>query len=484
MQHRDQIFQWYTLHRNLGQGQKIVQLGPFQPLTIVDNCSGINNGHVASGGIDRLLIDQGDELLQSGRYTEAENFYRRCLNFVATPIPEAQLRLILCLLHKGNSKAALTIASKLILNCRLGKKDLEPDPTEWAWFIIVLLCCGKNREAALRAGQFTNVHNEELHRVRCLVRVLSGETPEIVSDMSRAEHRASVHQLAGLTMEAWLENIGRMLEACGQKDTANMLAGANAKLQLLVVKRVSDAQTHGGNSAAQSARTSHAQINQRLKSLAKPVGNAVLEFYLAVNSQFDRLAQKTWPKLRRLVRQISGAVLNRSLGVAEGERSVIVGLLQKEEAKSGILIGATSDSWLSEAFMCGMQSNPNMPSVVCLNYNTPGFRKFHRRFVDNANVEFRYVPNECQLLEQNENADVIAVNCSILKDVRHLAVRAPFLLLNSLENKAGSEFFQVMSSDDNYLPVFHDPSQCGGYAVFRRVVARTEFSKQRATFAA
>src|SRR5262249_10141164 len=37
MQQRDQVFQWFTLHKKLKPGEKIVQAaGPFAPLTIVE----------------------------------------------------------------------------------------------------------------------------------------------------------------------------------------------------------------------------------------------------------------------------------------------------------------------------------------------------------------------------------------------------------------------------------------------------------------
>src|SRR5262249_13744146 len=38
---RNQVFQWYALHRKLKPGQRIVQPGPFLPLTIADENSGV-----------------------------------------------------------------------------------------------------------------------------------------------------------------------------------------------------------------------------------------------------------------------------------------------------------------------------------------------------------------------------------------------------------------------------------------------------------
>ena len=141
IQHRDQIFQWYTLHKHLKPGQKIVQLGAFLPLTIVPQSAQISNSHVMSNGVDRLLLVQGDEKLWSARYDEAEILYRQCLNY--HHMPEPNLRLALCCLYKGNPRGAIDILSTHIDWALTGYKDVEPDPVEWAYFIVALLCQGK-----------------------------------------------------------------------------------------------------------------------------------------------------------------------------------------------------------------------------------------------------------------------------------------------------------------------------------------------------
>src|SRR5215510_12959387 len=97
-------------------------------------------------GLNRALWAEGDAKLGSGHYDEAETLYLRCLSY--HHIPEARLRLALCYLYKGNAYLAL-------------RWDAEPDPIEWPYLIVALLCCGKLREATARANQFQTLCHPE-----------------------------------------------------------------------------------------------------------------------------------------------------------------------------------------------------------------------------------------------------------------------------------------------------------------------------------
>ena len=62
MRQRDQVFQWFTLYKQLKPGQRVVQPGPFMPMTIVDQDSPIRNRHLDNAGLDRALLVRGDEI--------------------------------------------------------------------------------------------------------------------------------------------------------------------------------------------------------------------------------------------------------------------------------------------------------------------------------------------------------------------------------------------------------------------------------------
>ena len=64
--HRNQVFDWFNLHRQLKPGQRVVQPGPFEPMRIAELSSGETNRHVAANAVDGVLLAAGDERLWAG----------------------------------------------------------------------------------------------------------------------------------------------------------------------------------------------------------------------------------------------------------------------------------------------------------------------------------------------------------------------------------------------------------------------------------
>jgi len=145
--------QWFNLNRNRRANQKIIQISPFEPLRIVDTSLGITSSHITSDGSHLALLRRGDELLLRRKYEEAESVYLKCLNYYRY-MPEPQLRLALCNLYRGNPKSALSWIHKPIQFTLAEYKAIDPDPVEWAYFILALLCLGRVDEAVKRGRQF------------------------------------------------------------------------------------------------------------------------------------------------------------------------------------------------------------------------------------------------------------------------------------------------------------------------------------------
>ena len=83
---------------------------------------------------------------------KAESYFISCLNYHA--MPEPMLGLALCSLYKGNPDAALSWITKSITFVLKGLGAIDPDPIEWAYMTIALLCQGNIEEAKRRAHQF------------------------------------------------------------------------------------------------------------------------------------------------------------------------------------------------------------------------------------------------------------------------------------------------------------------------------------------
>ena len=103
---RDQIYQWYNLNLQLKPDQKIVQLGPFEPLTVMQRSCVSVDSPVLSNSQHLTLLREGDKKLLKGKYEEAERLYLGCLNYIPW-MPEPKLKLAICSLYKGDARRAL-----------------------------------------------------------------------------------------------------------------------------------------------------------------------------------------------------------------------------------------------------------------------------------------------------------------------------------------------------------------------------------------
>jgi tetratricopeptide (TPR) repeat protein len=225
---RDQIFQWFILHKNLKFNQKIIQSGPFGSLLIAENSSELKNSHIICNGLTRELINQGDEKLWLGKYNEAEASYLKCIEHIHW-LPEAKLRLALCNLYKGDSGTALSWILQPIQYTLKVYRARDPDPVEWAYFIISLLCQGKLSEAIQCAKRFPSLYHPELDRVRWIVKVLKNESSEHLTQVTISiNRRYTIHQLPDQCFEKWVDQLCIMLKACKQFRFSKILK--NSKL--------------------------------------------------------------------------------------------------------------------------------------------------------------------------------------------------------------------------------------------------------------
>ena len=77
LKQRDQLFQWFQLHRNLKPGERIVQRGPFGKFVAVPAASDVRTGHLAGDGLHLVHLRHGDASLFEGKYEEANALTQR-----------------------------------------------------------------------------------------------------------------------------------------------------------------------------------------------------------------------------------------------------------------------------------------------------------------------------------------------------------------------------------------------------------------------
>jgi Glycosyl transferases group 1/Tetratricopeptide repeat len=213
LKHRDQVAQWFGLRGSVRGGQRLIQSGPFGAFKIVSADSRLHNGYVCGGGLHLRFLAEGDASMARRDYDEAEAAYRHCLAYM-NALPEARLKLAICLLYQGNATAASQLLFNLLEYTLAEYRAPDPDPVEWAYHILALLCRGDLSLAGERARQFPALRHPELDRTRHVVDVLSGMRPTTTA-AGNAE-RKSIHRLPVRSMHDWTQQVCRMLKACNQ----------------------------------------------------------------------------------------------------------------------------------------------------------------------------------------------------------------------------------------------------------------------------
>lgn len=440
---RGQVREWLEAYRQRGPGQEVVQSSPFGPMRIVDIGSGEKPGHAAVGGLDRRLLAEGDRHLAAGELVEAERMYRSCLNYHQPAIPDHTFRLLRCQLHRGQCREALrTVRDHFPSHRSTAAKGFEPDPTEWAWLLTTLLCCGKVREAALRAEQFPELHNTELGRVRQAIAAVARRQPVPPA----AKVRLSVHEMPASTAEQWLEALRQMLTASGQVRIVGMLP-----------KNFDD----------EVARETP-ELGAEVVASKRPLADTAFEQFLHVQCRLSRVGDKARNRARRLVDQVAKKLARSDEAIPAGEYAEIVRLMKKEEFSRGVLVGGRHGSWVSRAYVEAVAANPTMPTAVCVGRTGSGFDAFRRQTSGLLQCEFRYLPDGGRLsaAELSGFGLVVVEDAELLTDAAS-QLDAQLVLIAGLDDAAGQACYEHLMSD-GYALLAHENGPQGGYAMFRR----------------
>lgn len=214
---RPQIYQWLMLSASLRGDEKIIQAGPFGDLERVGRGSGRDSVHVVGSAPDRKLLMQGNEFLRNGRLEEATTAYGNCLKLISY-LPEARFRLALCALKGGDAKRACHILTTLIRVTTTEYGAVDPDPVEWAYFLIALLCQGRVGAAKRLLNFYPGASHLELRRVQRALESLAGSKMRTTQSEGHNQDRSSIHVLPSRTEAEWLSWFADALGRCGQRE--------------------------------------------------------------------------------------------------------------------------------------------------------------------------------------------------------------------------------------------------------------------------
>ncbi|MGF1987028.1 MAG: glycosyltransferase family protein [Nostoc sp. ZfuVER08] len=459
---RDQIWQWFNLYKQLKPNQRIIQKNPFEPMAIVEISSGIKNSPIVVNALDKAIFHQGDEKLWAGQYDEAEACYLKCLNYVDYQ-SQPKLRLALCNLYKGNAAVAndwITQPIKWTLDV---SKELAPDPVEWAYMIISLLCQGKLNDAIDYAHKYPSLCHPELERTRWVVNSLINQDTSPYSEPLK--YRYSAHQLPNLNFQDWLDRLCIMLTACEQFDFVELLNGsASLKSHSLKTQIKPIAQLSNFINFKANKMTISQWLTSNLKALLRrPLSRLEARFGYFLPYEFSTIKSD---EFFQTIRKIG----------------------KEQDVETALIIGASSGEIITEALLTGLTENPNKPNVFCVNISTPEFQKLQKRYIRESVVKYydipfltlETIPQETSKIikniKQQNNVnifDIILIDGSqigfIIEELDEFSGYKLVLLddINAFHNYRN---YQQLLSNSNYLVFSQNTDLRNGYAIFEQKI--------------
>jgi hypothetical protein len=474
LEHRDQLFQWFTLQKDLPASKKIVQLGPFGGFRAVDRSPEATNAHIVSNGMHLLSLHDGDVKLWQGKYDEAERLYLKCVNYIRW-MPEPKLRLALCNLYKGDAKAALSWITKPIQFTLAEYKAADPEPVEWAYFIITLLCLGRTQDAAERARQFPWLRHAELDRVRnAMASIDVGVASALTERMPHPGSRRSIHQLPDRDLKEWVGQLSLMLRACGQAGLAEKVARctpAEGGRQMQGIEEIQGSAAEATTYAPGMERRPVAAFKRRLfyQQVQAALKRFVKNLFHRVEARFGdllptRLAGYRKDAFCRALRDRASDEAFRAaliIGAAPTAISTRALLGAAQAAKrSASIFGVSvskprSEPGTKRVFMQWHQLRASSPGSLAseLNQITVKIRETHR--IDRFDV---LIIDGAELETQVENADVFQRQ---LDDAR-------CVVLEDINGRLNQALYTKMLDDPRFSLVQCDLLHRNGYAIFER----------------
>ncbi|WP_263357910.1 glycosyltransferase family protein [Acidicapsa ligni] len=451
IRHRDQLYQWFCLQRALQPNQRIIQPGPFERLVLTDKATD-RNSHVCANGIDRELLKRGYLQVWTGRYAEANTTFLRCLNYHI--MPEPKLGLVISNLLAGDARQAQSWCIRMLETVLEEPHVIVPDPVEWAYFILMTLCRGKEDEALSAAMEFPQLHHRELDRVRLLIYRLRGIEPDAAKAYNSPANY-SVHKLPELDVKEWFDLVCRMLKACDQSRIAERAAQAATSV------------THPFGSMATRAevRADHTTPPPKLHWDSYKVSS----IRRLQRWGFKRLRHVINGGLRRIETRV-GYFLPYKVSKASRDDffQAVEALSSEEQVSTVVLIGARHGNYVTDCCLHGLRKNPRFPSVICVSESDSSFEQLQRIYAQDPNVSqitkpADPLPPEASLLLVIDGSELMAST-----HYEQYRDRATVVVLEDINQADVYEFHRSLTINDRYALVAHNSEHRNGYAILRK----------------
>jgi hypothetical protein len=481
--HRNQIYEWFMLHRTLKPTHKIVQLNPFDAPVVVERSSGRHSEHVRSNGRHLRLLSEGDARLWRGEYEAAQDLYRACINHMRW-MPEPKLRMALCSLYIGDADAAIAWLEQPIRFVLEKYGAADPDPVEWAYLIIALICKGRLDEAEERAATFPGLVHTELDRARMACRLLTARPPPLPLTAGSQARRRTVHCLPERSDREWLEQICVMLSACAASNIAKRLRARAADFERALQRSGTSSLGTTASSVALPRRRSQLTAGQRFRapwrwSARVGFGSVLKRMLQGVETRYGYFLPYRYSLLR------SDPFFRNIFDIA-----------RYEDIDAALIIGASPGDALTEAFLAGLRSRPpgNLRGPIAYCVRSACDRKFvlgRRSVTDDRYAKWYRLPDHSD--------DVIADIRSIVRAILvergmtsfdalliagesewgrgcdlDLLQRARFVCLEGVNHAANFTNQSMLCGNSMYAFAVLSPDVRDGCATFRRIYPECE----------
>ena len=480
MEHRDQIYQWFRLSQSLQPGERIVQTGPFQPLSVVQANSDLRTSHVHSNGLHLRLLREGDQKFSEGNYDDAASRYLRCASYMPW-MPEPKLRMALCELHRGDALSAQSWLEGPIQFSLRVYGAVDPDPVEWAYYVVSWLCLGNLEMAAKLAGEFAWLRHPELDRVRWVTSALKNGGLATALPADGGKRRLSIHQLPLLSNEQWLGQLYSMLKASRQFGFTAILALRGSHHSPVAGETGGDADPESKAPASNRNSDHSARGPVLLSGPYKDVAANHKQLLAGLRSAAKARIRGVLHKLEARF----GYFLPYHLSSSRNDAcfQAIHESMREEDFQSALLIGAVPGKGCTEALIAGARENIHRPSVFCIGQETGAasnsslvrWYELESRVDGSSAHELGNLVKRIAKQHEIQSFDIVVVDASALTQeadsLRPLEAElhaARIVFLHGSNNVASHRACDGLLRDPNYVLADQNPMLRDGYAIFER----------------
>jgi hypothetical protein len=164
-------------------------------------------------------------------------------------------------------------------------------------------------------------------------------------------------------------------------------------------------------------------------------------------------------------------------------------LIQEEEIKTALIVGAVNGEGSTEAFLAGASANRNKPLVLCVESSRPRLLHIKTKCHDSPAVRWYRLPSSktsvtdhvaravraAKAVNENSFFDAVLIRDSPIRKQLGTGdtlakewTEAKCVILDGIHSRDNCEEYQRLIKDTRYLLVAANPGLRNGYGIFKK----------------